>query len=334
VIVVVGTDATVVNDALRKEISEALGDLDPALVVEDIVVRDATIDTDAGVAGRLLDALNTPPFLVPRRVVVVRNAQALAASDVQSVLDWCAAPTPGIELIVGVVGAKSNKLVKAASRVVDVAVGPRPKERQEYVAETFASYGLSVTASLCDQVAKRLGDDVARVDSLARTLQSVYGTAPLRYQDVEPYVGEAGDVPEWDLTDAIDRGDVSGAITTLRRMLDSGARSGLQIVNILQRHYLRMAQLDGSGVGSPDDAAAMLGIHRFRAEKTLTTLRSLGSERIAYAVHALTKADTDLKGGVSFGGRDETSDVDATEVTVSEILVARLATLSGRRRRS
>jgi len=48
------------------------------------------------------------------------------------------------------------------------------------------------------KITDRLGDDVARVDGLARTLQTIYGTAQLNFTHVEPYLGDAGDVPEWD----------------------------------------------------------------------------------------------------------------------------------------
>jgi hypothetical protein len=51
-------------------------------------------------------------------------------------------------------------------------------------------------------------------------------------------------------------------------------------------------------------------------------------------VHWITDADLDLKGGVSYGGKDLESDLDVTELTVIEVLVARLARLSfGARRR-
>ena len=183
-------------------------------------------------------------------------------------------------------------------------------------------------------IAERIGDDVARVDALARTLSSIFGSAPLSFAQVEPYLGDAGDVPEWDLTDAIDSGDAAKALRVARRMLDSKSRAGLQIINIVQRHYLRMARLEGSGVRGEDDAAALLGINRYPAGKALRVSQRLGSGRIAAAVRMITSADMDLKGAVSYRGKDLNSDLDVTELTVIEVLVARLATMTqGARRR-
>jgi DNA polymerase III delta subunit len=116
-------------------------------------------------------------------------------------------------------------------------------------------------------------------------------------------------------------------------MLDSKARAGLQIVNMLQRHYLRLARLEGSGVQGEDEAATLLGINRYPAGKALRTSRRLGAERISAAVHMVANADLDLKGGVSYGGKDLNTDLDVTELTVIEVLVARLARLTQSARR-
>jgi hypothetical protein len=45
------------------------------------------------------------------------------------------------------------------------------------------------------------------------------------------------------------------------------------------------------------------------------------------------EADVSLKGGVSYGGKDLNTDIDVTDLTVVEVLVARLARMSGAGRR-
>ena len=334
VVAVVGTDATMVYDSLHNVIGEAVGDLDPSFALEDFTAKDVTAAGLESVISRVMGALNTPAFLVERRVVVVRDAQLFLADEVDQLLDWIGSPTPSTTLVLAVVGAKSNKLVKAASDVVEVNVGSRSVERVSFVVDKMAEYRVSVDRHVCQQVADQVGDDVARVDALARTLRSIYGTAPLNFAHIEPYLGDAGDVPEWDLTDAIDGGDATKAIVVARRMLDSKSRAGLQIVNILQRHYLRMARLEGSGVRGEEEAAALLGINKYPAGKSLRVSERLGPERVSTAVHWITQADLNLKGGVSYGGKDLDTDLDVTDLTVVEVLVARLAKMTqGARRR-
>ncbi|HQU25608.1 MAG TPA: hypothetical protein PLS29_01105 [Acidimicrobiales bacterium] len=330
---VVGTDATMVYDALHRVVEEALGGLDPAVALEDFTARDATAPSGESVVPAVLEALYTPAFLVERRVVVLRDAQALGATEAAPLLEWMGAPTPATVLVVAVVGAKSNRLVKAAAEVVDVAVGSRSSERAAFVRTTFESYRVSLDAASAQEVAAVVGDDVARVDALARTLQSIYGSAPLRFEHVAPYLGDAGDVPAWDLTDAIDAGDAALAIEVARRMLGSHRRSGLQLVALLERHYLNVARLEGSEATTKEAAAALLSMNPFPAGKALALASRLGAKRVATAVAWLAEADLALKGGESYGGRDLESDLDLTELTVVEVLVARLARLSASARR-
>ena len=334
VLCVVGTDATMVYDAVHNVVQNALGELDPNFALQDFTAKDVTSASGESVLPRVIEALNTPAFLVDRRVVVVRDAHLLLADEVATLIEWMKDPAPATVLIVCVVGAKSHKLVKAAGDVVEVNVGSRPADRVSFVEAKLTEYRVNVDRPTAQRVAEQVGDDVARVDALARTLQTIYGSSPLSFSHIEPYLGDAGDVPEWDLTDAVDTGDATKAIVTARRMLDSKGRAGLQIVNILQRHYLRMARLEGSGVHGEDEAAALLGINRYPAGKALRVAQRLGAERIAEAVHMITRADIDLKGGVSYGGKDLNTDLDVTDVTVVEVLVARLAkmTQSARRR--
>ncbi|MDE3108047.1 MAG: hypothetical protein KGJ42_07810 [Acidobacteriota bacterium] len=326
---VVGTDATMVADALHQTLAQALGDLDPSFALEDFSVSDGV----EGVASRVLEALNTPAFLVERRVVAVRDAQQLGAADAEALVGWMKSPTPATVLVLGVVGAKSHRLVKAAGEVIEVNVGSRAADRVAFVKEKMTQYRVTIDASTAQKVADRVGDDVARVDALARTLASIFGSAPLSFAKLEPYLGDAGDVPAWDLTDAIDGGDATLAIKVARRMLDSRSRAGLQLIAVLQRHYLNMTRLEGSGATTKEEAAAILGGNPFPAGKALTNARRLGPERLATAVHWLSEADLALKGAVSYGGRDLVNDQDVTELTVLEVLVARLARLSNAARR-
>ncbi len=328
IIAVVGSDATMVYDAVHNVIEKALGERDPSFALQNFTVKDVTAGGDSSVLSRIMEALNTPPFLIDRRIVVVRDAHQLVADEVAQLSEWMENPSPDTTLVVAVVGTKANKLVKGASEVIDVKVGTRPKDRALFITEKMSEYHVKVDGATAQAITARVGDDVARIDALARTLQSIYGSAPLNFSHVEPYLGEAGDVPEWDLTNAIDKGDLAKAIIVARRMLDSKERVGLQIINILQRHYLRIARLEGSGIRDEQEASIFLGIKTYGAGQALTMSQRLGAARVAQAVHWITRADMDLKGGVTFGGKDLNTDLDATDLTVVEILIARLAMMS------
>ena len=77
--------------------------------------------------------------------------------------------------------------------------------------------------------------------------------------DVLPYLGAEGDVPPWELTDAIDRGDVGGALAVLGRMWGAG-RHPLAVTAAVAGHITRMARLDGADAANEKEAARVLGL--------------------------------------------------------------------------
>jgi DNA polymerase III delta subunit len=120
---------------------------------------------------------------------------------------------------------------------------------------------------------------------------------------------------------------VAKAITVARRMLDSRGKAALQIVASLSRYYLEIARLESGEATNDVEAGELLGKSKYPAGKQLQVANRLGSQRIAQALRWITESDLALKGGVSYGGKDLESDMDVTELTVIEVLVARLARL-------
>jgi DNA polymerase-3 subunit delta len=175
-------------------------------------------------------------------------------------------------------------------------------------------------------VEKHLGEDLGRLGNLLETLAAAYGHGQrIGVDDVEPFLGEAGSVPPWELTDAIDKGRSAAAISALQRMLTGGERHPLQVMATLHAHYARMLRLDGAGVRDEGQAAELLGMKgsTFPAKKALEQGRVLGHAAIAEAFRLLAEADLDLR---KFRK-------DWPEELVMEVLVGRLSRLGPDRRR-
>jgi DNA polymerase-3 subunit delta len=174
-------------------------------------------------------------------------------------------------------------------------------------------------------ISERLGADIGRFPGLLDTLTSAYGTSKkLTRDDVVPFLGEAGAVSMFKLTDAIDSGDVPGALAVLHRLSEAGGMHALQVLKFLHSHYVRMVRLDGADVSSAADAMQLLGLkHEFPAKKALAQLDRLGADGTRDALQLLADADVHLR-----GGRDWPAEL------VMEVLVARLTKLSSRRVKS
>jgi DNA polymerase III subunit delta len=135
--------------------------------------------------------------------------------------------------------------------------------------------------------------------------------------DVQPFLGDAGGVPPWDFTDAIDAGNTTKALTLLARMTNGGGRHPLQVMSILHNHYVGIAKLDGVDARNEQDAMAATGIKSpYPAKKALQNYQRLGGASTRRAVELLAQADLDLR-----GARDLDPDV------VMDVLVARLSKL-------
>src|SRR5205085_6663885 len=95
-------------------------------------------------------------------------------------------------------------------------------------------------------VVGHFGEDAARLLALIAVLEEAFPAgAALGPDDVEPYLGEAGGVAPWDLTDAIDAGDTALALTHLHRLLEGGERHPLVVLATLHNHYARILRVQG-----------------------------------------------------------------------------------------
>jgi len=214
--------------------------------------------------------------------------------------------------------------VKKAGTVVDTAPPSRAADRVGWFDEHIRQAGLRFEPAALKVMAEWLGEDAGRLQGILDTLRSTYGAEhTMRAVDVAPFLGEAGGVPPWDLTDSIDNGDTTRALELLHRMMRAGERHPLQVMSILHGHYSKLLMLDGVDARDEASAAAAMGIKPgFPAKKALTQFRRLGGSGAARAMALLAQADLDLRGAK-----------DWPEELVMEILVARLSRLgaSGRR---
>ena len=317
-----GDDESLVLSALGDLVRQLVGDNDRSLMVDDF--DDAEFELAA-----VVDAAQTPPFLSDRRVVVARSIGRFNAEQVAPLVQYLADPLPSTDLVLVAGGGRVPKSVTDALKkagAVTIATAPpsRSDDRVAWFAEHARSSGLRLDGSAVSLLSSWLGEDAGRLQGIVDTLVSTYGTdSSLKAADIEPFLGEAGGVPPWDLTDAVDRGDTTAALQLLHRMLRAGERHPLQVMAVLHSHYTKMLTLDGANVRDDASAAALLGLKStFPAKKALGQYRRLGGSGVARAVALLAQADLDLRGAT-----------DWPEELVMEVLVARLSRLGGAGRR-
>lgn len=319
-----GDDEVILRDAARELIHRLLGDVDAGLAVDEIG-RERFQPTDGSEPSiaPLVQAAQTPPFLTDRRVVVGRDLEVFTrAEQVAPLVAYLDDPLPTTSLVlVWAQGRVPKSLTDAVKLAGGEHVDSNPGRKvATWVDDQLRVAGLQLDRAGADRLVGWLGDDPQRLVGLIGTLVGAFGEgARLGIDDIEPFLGEGGGVPPWELTDALDRGDIATALAKLRRMLDGGGRHPLVVMATLHGHYARMLQLDGAPVVGERDAAQILGLKgsTFPARKALQQARRLGHDRIVDAMSLLAAADLDLRGAKAW-----------PEDLVLEVLVARLARLA------
>ncbi len=328
VILIKGSDPVLLGDVATTTVADLLGDRDRVECVDELAGDDYEL-------GEAVMAANSVSMFGDR-IVVARNAGNFSAADAAAVITYLDDPNPDSTLVLvwerpvasgathhSVPKKLSDAIKKAGGSVRDADAPVQAKQRQSWLDDRLASASVKFEPKAKQAIAEQFGEDVNRVTGLIEVLDGSFAPGTkLTADDIEPFLGGRGSVPPWDLTDAIDKGQVGTAIDKLQRMVGGGDRHPLQIMATLQTHYERMLRLDGAGVRTEAEAAQLLGMKgsTFPAKKALESSRRMGSERIADAVRLLAGADVDLRGATA-----------QPPELVMEVLVGRLARLSGRR---
>ncbi len=333
IVVFKGNDETLLSRAVSDRVAELVGSGDASLLVEELTEDSYRLEDESFAIARLVDAAQTMPFLTDRRIVVGRHLGRFSkAADVEPLISWLAAPMESTDLVLvwergiapkqdrlpAIPKALNEALKSSGVEIVETGV-PSGRNASAWLDRQLKMSGVRIEPAAAALIAEHLGEQRSRVVGLLATLEAIHGPgASLGPADVEPYLGEGGDVPPWDLTDAIDSGQISTALDKLDRMMRAGGRHPLQIMATLQTHYLRILTLDGAPVAGEKQAAELLGMKgsTFPAKKALAQTRKLGSASIASAVELLADADRSLRGESAWPPE-----------LVMEVLVARLANL-------
>lgn|GEM_PF-511163 len=334
-----GAEPVLREKAVSELLDELLAGDDRSLAVEELTVpgrgdEPAGAGSATGGEGRAAvvraacNALESPPFMTARRIVVVRDVEHLTTAEAEPLAAYLAEPMPtSVAVFVSGGGRLPGSLTKAwKGRVVER--GGDAGTTLDVVGREAAAAGIQLRNDAARAIAERLGDDAGRVPGLVELLAAVFGTeSTIAAADVDPYLGAEGSVPVYLLANAVDAGDTAAALDVLQRMLHATTSRQarpmhpLQVLSLLHNHYRRLLRLDDPSLRTDDDAVAALGgkVKRYPARKALDQARALGTEGLRRAVDLLAEADGALKGGTG-----------VPEETVVEVLVARLCALSAR----
>ena len=322
-----GDEPSIVSRELEKLTISLLENEDKSLVVEELLEDDYQTDSEIYSVESLVSAIQTVPFLTRKRIVIGRDfARFSKKEDLEPIFAYMKDPIETNYLIlVWEKGAKlqrANQIPKSlieavngCGEVIDIRVG---RKVNGWIREQVGESSIMLDEASITLLEKSVGEEIARIPAILATLESVFGSgSDLQSSDIEPYIGQAGNVVPWELTDRITSGNAASALGILTRMQGNGAQHQMQILGFLSNHYFRILQLSGRSGVTSEEAANLLGDKSaYRAKKTLSEANRLGPEKSKRAIQLLAEADVNLRGGTGVPAE-----------TVMEVLVARLSSL-------
>lgn len=228
-----GPEPLLLEDALARVTRAVLSD--PSQVA---LSREVLEAREAGADGIARAAL-TLPFLSPRRLVAVRGAEAFGSKQAEPLVAYLAAPNPTTVLLLLVDQdlAPSHWLLKAVPAAAVVPV-PRPTGRAvvTWLRGRAAQDGLEIGEDAASLLVQLVGDDLTTLlgEVEKAAVNGGPGNRRVTVAEVRAVVGEHRLRHVFDLTRALERRDVAGALGVLGALLNAG-EDPLGVLGMLTR---------------------------------------------------------------------------------------------------
>jgi DNA polymerase-3 subunit delta len=218
-----GSDTQLLDDTLAAVTRGLCTDANAAIFDREI------LDGREVTAAVAVQSAMIMPVMAPRRLVAVRHGQALASKGGEALRDYCARPNPSACLLLLAdepLGAardrKDHWLLGAVPAGVTVALPSRQGPAlEQWLRRRAAAEGLTVSEEAARLLVQWVGDDGAALLGEARKAALAGGPEnhTVGVKDVSAVVGEHRVSGVFDLTRAVERGDVGVALRTLESLL-------------------------------------------------------------------------------------------------------------------
>ena len=216
---VLGEEAFTRSQALLALRRALLGDASPDLALSQYVGSEVTDP------AQLFDELRTPPFLAPRRLVIVEAAAPFVASAKDPLVSYLRKPSRTGTLVLVLEKLARNEKVGKAVRNVGMAIvcaSPRERELPGWVAgRARAGYGKYMDSPAAQRLAACIGINLPIIDqSLAKLALYVGDRDAITEADVDALVEDLPVTTIFRLTDAVGTQDPAKALRVLDTLLE------------------------------------------------------------------------------------------------------------------
>jgi len=296
VYVLYGSDEYLLDAHRREIVARAVGEADPQTCV-------SVLDASAELAD-VLDELRTAPFLAPRRVVIIRAADAFVSACRAPLEAYLQGPSDNGTLVLMVSSWPSNtrlyKLVAKVGQAVDCSA-PKGRGLAGHLAKAVAKHQKKLAPAAAELLIEWTVGDLAALNTEIEKLALYTGERKtIGVDDVAAVVTSAAGPGAFDLTNAITDGNAPAALKSLGGML---AQRGdefktLGIIAWHLRRVLQAQQMLRSG-GSQQQVLAKVRMPYAQKQAFLAMVRRRPLRKTHSDFRRLIRADLAMKSGVS-----------------------------------
>jgi DNA polymerase-3 subunit delta len=313
-----GTDPYLMDQGRQEVRARVIGDADPGLAMLETVGAETRL-------AEVFDALRTLPFLAPRRLVLVREADPFVKDCRETLEKYLAEPSPCGTLCLEV--ATWNEQTRLAKRVAEIGAlvaceiadaANLPAWLQDRAKK---GHGKKLAPAAARMLTEYLGHDFASLLGAVEMLALYVGARPdIGETDVDALVTRGHHERVWDLCDAVAEGRVVRALELLDAFIAEGMVTP-QIVGLLRSTFRQLVRVQALTQRRGFDAAMQeSGVPWPARDRVRRALAALSADDLADAYQALVDADAASKSS------------SADERLILDALVHRLCTVGAARR--
>jgi DNA polymerase-3 subunit delta len=291
----VGSDAFL-QDAYRQEIIQTvLGEADPQMAMTS---HDATAELAA-----VLDDLRTLPFLAPRRLVIVRDADAFISAHRDALEAYLDNPAEAGTLVLMVSSfPKNTRLAKKVAKIGTIYDCSSPDETDlaAWVQRNASKRNKKIARPGAQLLLEWIGNDLAALDQEIEKL-SLYvdQRGEITAEDVATLVTASAGAEAFALPNALTEGNAAQALTILAQMLSARGEE-FRTLGMIRWHLVRAIRAKQLIAAGQTPAAALKAVKVFYRQapafEALLKRRSLdklcGDFRRALAADRAMKSGT------------------------------------------
>jgi DNA polymerase III subunit delta len=293
VYVLTGDEEFLKRQARAALVPQLLDDADPSFAL-------SAYSGDQAEWSTILGELQTLPFLAPRRVVVIEQADPFVTEYRQRLEKYLLKPSAGVLILDVRTWPANTKLAKAIpDQATIVCKAPKSAQLPVWCVQRARSeHGKELAQPAVQLLVELIEPSLGLLDQeLAKLAVYVGDRAVITPADVDALVGRSRNAETFKIFDEIGRGNAGGALSMLQHLLADGA-DPIQILGAFSWQLRRLAKagrLVRDGL-SPLQALTEVGVNSYFMANWQQQLKQLGPRRLEKLYDWLLEVDLGMKG--------------------------------------